>query len=317
LKAAGGSRIIRPAANVSGRRRPELRDVEAALHPFLRSAIWVPVPIGRRRRAAGATLKERAMQVPVNRFKQAIRSGNVQIGFWCSLASNVSAEILAGSGFDWLLLDTEHAPNELPMVYSQLQAVMETDTHPIVRPPWNDMVVIKRLLDAGVQTLLIPTVQTEAEARDAVAATRYPPNGVRGFAATSRASRFGRIENYYGMCEEQICVLVQVETSLGLQNLEAIAAVEGVDGVFIGPGDLSASLGYLGNLGHPDFQRIVEDAMRRIRATGKAPGILTGDEAFARRCLSLGCLFAAVGSDSGVLARVSEQLARRFKEGPA
>jgi 4-hydroxy-2-oxoheptanedioate aldolase len=253
------------------------------------------------------------MQMPVNRFKRAIASGQAQIGFWCSLASNVSIEILAGSGFDWLLIDTEHSPNELPMVYSQLQAVMENDTHPIVRPAWNDMVIIKRLLDAGVQTLLIPTIQTEAEARQAVAFTRYPPKGVRGFAGTSRSSRFGRIKDYHTKCEDEICVLLQVETALGMENLEAIASVEGVDGIFIGPGDLSASLGYLGNQDNAEFQRIVEDAMRRIRATGKAPGVLTSDQAFARRCLELGCLFAAVGTDSGVLARTSEQLARGFK----
>ena len=249
----------------------------------------------------------------MNHFKRAIKAGHSQIGLWCSLASNVSVEMLAGSGFNWLLLDTEHSPNELPMVYSQLQAVMESTTHPIVRVPWNDMVVIKRYLDAGVQTLLIPTVQTEQEAHRAVAHTRYPPRGVRGFASTSRSSRFGRIRDYHTRCEEELCVLVQIETRLGLDNLEAIARTEGVDGVFIGPGDLSAGIGYLGNQGHPEVKHVIEDAMRRIRACGNAPGILTGDEAFARRCIELGCLFTAVGSDSGILARGSEQLAQKFK----
>ena len=158
---------------------------------------------------------------------------------------------MAGSGFDWLLLDTEHSPNELPMVYSQLQAVMENRVQPIVRPPWNDQVMIKRFLDAGVQTLLIPMIQTAAEAEQAVASTRYPPRGVRGFASASRSSRFGRVKDYHTRCEEEICVLVQIETKLGLDNLEAIAGVEGVDGVFIGPGDLSAGLGYLGDQGNP------------------------------------------------------------------
>ena len=253
------------------------------------------------------------MDLPVNLFKRAIKSGRSQIGFWCSLASNVAVEILAGSGFDWLLIDTEHSPNELPMVYGQLQAVMETRAHPIVRVPWNDMVVIKRYLDAGVQTLLIPTVQTPDEARRAVAFARYPPRGVRGFASAARSSRFGRIRDYHTRCEQELCVLVQVETRQGLENLEAIAQVEGVDGVFIGPGDLSAGLGYLGNQGHPEVKRIIEDAIGRIRAKGAAPGILTGDEAFARRCLELGCLFTAVGSDIGVLARGSEQLAQKFQ----
>jgi 4-hydroxy-2-oxoheptanedioate aldolase len=250
--------------------------------------------------------------VPVNRFKRAIRSGKPQIGIWNSLASNVSVEILAGAGFDWLLLDTEHSPNEIPQVYSQLQACMENTVQPIVRPPWNDMVVIKRLLDAGVQTVLVPMVQSADEARDAVAFTRYPPKGVRGFASASRSSRFGRIKDYHTRCEAEICVLVQIETRAGLDNLEAIAAVEGVDGIFIGPGDLSANLGYLGNQGDPKFRPVVEDALKRVRAAGIAPGILTPDLAFAEHCLDIGALFVAVGSDSGILARTSEQLAERF-----
>ena len=253
------------------------------------------------------------MDVPANHFKRAIKAGRSQIGLWCSLASNISVEIVAGSGFDWLLLDTEHSPNELNMVYGQLQAVMENKVQPIVRPPWNDQVMIKRFLDAGVQTLLVPMVQTVEEAEQAVASTRYPPRGVRGFASASRSSRFGRVKDYHTRCEEEICVLVQIETKQGLDNLEAIARVEGVDGVFIGPGDLSAGLGYLGDQGNPAFRPVLEDAMRRIKATGKAPGILTGDEALARRCIELGCLFTAVGADSGILARGSEQLAAKFR----
>jgi 4-hydroxy-2-oxoheptanedioate aldolase len=254
------------------------------------------------------------LDLPINHFKRAIKSGQLQIGLWCSLASHISAEILSGSGFDWLLLDTEHSPNELPMVYGQLQAVAAGGrAHPIVRIPWNDMVVIKRYLDAGVQTLLIPTVQTEDEAKQAVAATRYPPRGVRGFASASRSSRFGRIKDYHTRAEDEICVLLQIETRQGLENLEAIARVEGVDGVFIGPGDLSAGLGYVGNQGHPEVQRVIEDAIGRIKACGNIPGILTGDETFARRSIELGCLFTAVGSDTGLLARGSEQLAARFK----
>lgn len=253
------------------------------------------------------------MDVPANRFKRAIAAGERQIGFWCSLASNVSVEILAGSGFDWLLLDTEHSPNELPQVYSQLQAMMENDTHPVVRPPWNDMVMIKRFLDAGVQTLLIPTVQTKEEAEQAVAYTRYPPNGVRGYASASRSSRFGRVTDYHTKCEAEICVLVQIETKKGLDNLDAITGVEGVDGVFIGPGDLSAGLGYLGQTGHPEVRRIIEDAVRSIRKAGKAPGVLTAIEEEARAYMEAGCLFTAVGSDSGLLARGSEKIARAFK----
>lgn len=253
------------------------------------------------------------VDLPVNAFKRAIKAGQLQIGLWSSLSNNMSVEVLAGAGFDWLLLDTEHAPNELPMVLSQLQAAAGGTAHPIVRPPWNDPVRIKGFLDAGVQTFLVPYVQTESEARQAVAATRYPPRGVRGFAGATRASRFGRVKDYHTRCEEEICVLVQVETRIALRNLEAIAMVEGVDGVFIGPGDLSADLGYLGNLGHPDVQAIIEDAIGRIKAAGNIPGILIGDEALAHRYIDLGCLFTAVGADISILARGAEQLARRFK----
>ena len=248
-----------------------------------------------------------------NPFKRAILAGKPQVGLWSSLSSHVTVEILAGAGFDWLLIDQEHSPNELPMVHSQLQATVGGTAHPVVRPPWNDTVMIKRLLDTGVQSFLIPYVQDEAEARAAVAATRYPPKGVRGFASASRASRFGRVKDYYARYEEEICVLVQVETRHALGNLEAIAGVEGVDGVFIGPGDLSADMGHLGNPGHPEVQAAIEDAIGRIKACGKAPGILTGDEKFARRYVELGCLFTAVGADVAILARGSEQLAARFK----
>src|SRR5688500_1234560 len=201
------------------------------------------------------------MDMPLNPFKRALKAGQLQIGLWSSLSSHVSVEVIAGAGFDWLLLDTEHSPNELPMVHSQLQAAVGGTAHPVVRPPWNDTVMIKRLLDVGVQSFLIPYVQDEAEARAAVAATRYPPEGVRGFASASRSSRFGRVKDYHARAAEEICVLVQVESREALGNLEAIARVEGVDGVFIGPGDLSAGLGHLGNPGHPEVQAAIEDAI--------------------------------------------------------
>ena len=253
------------------------------------------------------------MDLPANAFKRAIKAGRQQIGLWSSLSSHLSVEVLAGSGFDWLLLDTEHAPNDLPMVLSQLQATSEGTAHPIVRPPWNDAVVIKRYLDAGVQSFLIPYVQNEEEARRAVAATRYPPRGMRGFASASRASRYGRVKDYYARCEEEICVLVQAETRQALGHLEAIAGVDGVDGVFVGPGDLSADMGYLGQPGHPDVVAVIDDAIARIKARGKAPGILTGDEKLARHFIEQGCLFTAVGSDVGLLTQSSERLAKTFK----
>jgi 4-hydroxy-2-oxoheptanedioate aldolase len=183
----------------------------------------------------------------------------------------------------------------------------------VVRPPWNDAVRIKGFLDAGVQSFLIPYVQNEEEARRAVAATRYPPRGVRGFAGTTRASRYGRVADYHARAEEEICVLVQVETRVALSHLEAIARVEGVDGVFIGPGDLSADMGHLAELGHPEVVATIEATIDRIRAAGNIAGILMGDEALARRYIERGCLFTAVGGDVALLVKAVDQLARRFK----
>ena len=252
-------------------------------------------------------------QLPPNPFKQAIREGRARIGLWASLCSNIAAEVTAGAGFDWILIDTEHAPNELPMVLSQLQALVAGTAAPVVRPAWNDLVLIKRLLDAGVQNLLVPYVQTPEEARAAVAAIRYPPQGIRGVAVSHRANRYGRVKDYLTRANEEICLLVQIETGLALQNLEAIAAVEGVDGLFIGPSDLAASLGHLGDNAHPKVRAAIEDAFKRIRQAGKAPGILATDEAEARHWLAAGCVVLAVGSDVGLLARSSEALAAKFK----
>ena len=252
--------------------------------------------------------------IPVNRFKHALASGKVQIGLWNSLASAVAVEVIAGSGFDWVLIDMEHSPNDPPLLHSQLQAMMgQPNTTPVVRPPWNDMVMMKRLLDLGVQTFLIPCVQNAQEAAAAVSYTRYPPHGVRGFASASRATSFGRIASYWQRAHEEICVLVQVETVAALDEIEAIAAVPGVDGIFIGPGDLSASMGHLGQPSHPDVITAIDDAMRRIHASGKPSGFLTGDETLARHYLDLGSGFVAVGADLGLLARAADALSARFK----
>ena len=253
------------------------------------------------------------MELPVNHFKRAILAGQQQIGLWSHLCSPISTEILAGCGFDWLLLDMEHSPNEVPEILAQLQAMKGGTATAIVRPPWNDMVTFKRLLDIGVQTLLVPYVQTAEEARNAVAFTRYPPHGVRGYAGAPRASGYGRIKDYGKRFGEEMCVLVQVETVQGLQNLEAIASVEGIDGVFIGPGDLSAALGHLGNPKHPEVLAAIDDAIVRIRACGKAAGILTGDETLARHYLSAGCLFVAVGADQNLLRDSAQALVGRIK----
>jgi 4-hydroxy-2-oxoheptanedioate aldolase len=253
------------------------------------------------------------MDLPVNRFKHALAAGTPQVGLWLSLSDHYSAEVCAGSGFDWLLIDTEHSPNELHMVLAQLQAIAPYPTTAVVRVPWNDMVIIKRMLDAGAQTLLVPYVNTAEEAASAVASTRYPPEGVRGVAGTTRATRFGRVKDYARRASGELCLLLQVETQQALDNLEAIARTDGVDGVFIGPADLHASLGYPGETANPAVLPKIEDAIRRIRACGKAPGILTADEKLARRYLELGALFVAVGADVGLLARESEKLAAKFK----
>lgn len=252
------------------------------------------------------------MDLPINQFKRAIKAGQQQIGFWTALASPVAAEVVAGSGFDWIVIDAEHGPNDVPIVLSQMQAAATGTAHVIVRPAWNDGVLFKRYLDIGVQTLLVPYIQDAAEAAQAVAATRYPPRGSRGFAAATRASRFGRIPDYHSRFEQELCVLVQVETRAALANIEAIAAVAGVDGIFIGPGDLAADLGHVGQPGHADVIAAMEDGVHRIRAAGSIAGILMPDEHLARRFLELGCLFTAVGSDVGLLARGTEQLAARF-----
>jgi 4-hydroxy-2-oxoheptanedioate aldolase len=252
------------------------------------------------------------MDLPRNVFKHAIAAGQLQIGLWCSLCSNVAAEVVAHSGYDWLLLDTEHSPNELPDILSHLQAVQAGSASAIVRPAWNDMVLIKRYLDIGAQTLLIPFVQNAEEARSAVAATRYPPGGIRGITGSGRASRYGRVKDYLKNASREICLLVQVETKSALDQIEAIASVEGVDGVFIGPNDLSASFGHIGDWGHADVQAALKDAVQRLKKIGKPAGILTPNEEEAKRFIEWGYTFVAVGSDLGLLARNADALAKRF-----
>jgi len=253
------------------------------------------------------------MELPRNPFKHAIRAGNQQVGLWVSLASAYSAELVAGSGFDWLLLDGEHSPNDPPRILEQLQAVAPYPVTPIVRPAWNDKVLIKRYLDVGVQSFLVPYVSSSAEARAAVEAVRYPPRGIRGVAGTTRASRYGRIADYAKRAEDEICMLVQIETRAGLEDLDAIARTDGIDGVFIGPADLAAGLGHLGEIGHAEVQSAIKDAIGRIRACGKPAGILATDEPSARRYIEWGTTFTAVGLDAMILARETEKLAKTFK----
>src|SRR6476660_6398797 len=206
------------------------------------------------------------VEFQTNPFKRALREGQLQIGLWSSLCSNIAAEIISDSGFDWILLDTEHSPNEIPDLVTQLQAVQRGTATPIIRPAWNDAVLAKRALDIGAQSLLFPYVQNVEEARRAVASTRYPPHGIRGVSVAARASRYGRVPGYLTKANGEMCVLVQVETRSALDQLEAIAQVDGVDGVFIGPSDLSASLGHLGNPQHAESQAAMKDAVTRLKA---------------------------------------------------
>ena len=253
--------------------------------------------------------------MPQNRFKRALASGTPQIGLWMSLASPAATEVAAGAGFDWLLLDMEHSPNELPDIAHHLRAAEGGTAEPVVRVPWNEPVIVKRLLDIGARTLLFPFVQSAEEARRAVAATRYPPQGIRGFAGTTRANRYGRVADYAKRASEEVCVLVQCETRKAVADLPAIAATEGIDGIFIGPADLAADMGHLADTQHAEVQAAILDAGKRIRASGKAPGFLSVREDETRRVLEGGFLFVAVGSDVGVLARHSEALVRAFKKG--
>jgi 4-hydroxy-2-oxoheptanedioate aldolase len=254
------------------------------------------------------------MQTPQNSFKRRLLAGELQIGLWCSLGSNVAAEIIGGAGFDWIMLDTEHAPNEPPDVLAQLQALAGGTAQTVVRPAWNDAVLIKRLLDIGAQTLLVPFIQNAEEARRAVAACRYPPAGIRGVTTSGRASGYGRATSYLKEADAQVCLLAQVETLTAIDRIPEIAATDGIDGIFVGPSDLSASMGHIGNPKHVDVQRAIEKAARSIQDAGKAPGILTTVEADARKYIDLGYRFVAVGTDIGLLAKNADALAASFRQ---
>jgi len=253
------------------------------------------------------------MEIRRNRFKRALAAGERQIGLWMSLGSPTAAEVIAPSGFDWLVLDTEHAPNELPDILAQLRVLEGTHPEPVVRPAWNDMVIIKRLLDAGAQTLLVPFVQDEAEAAAAVRNMRYPPKGVRGVATAPRANRYGRVPGYVDKVEDELCLLVQVETGAAAARIAQIAAVDGVDGIFIGPSDLAADLGHLGDPQHPDVQAAIKAAAEACAAAGKPAGILTPVPEEADRYIGWGYQFVATGSDLGLVKAGADALARRFK----
>ncbi|CAH2601357.1 alpha-dehydro-beta-deoxy-D-glucarate aldolase [Rhodovastum atsumiense] len=252
--------------------------------------------------------------IPPNALKAALRENRRQIGLWSSLCSNVVAEVLAYAGYDWIVVDTEHAPSDTVDVLSQLQGLATGSAEPVVRVAWNDAVLMKRLLDIGARSLLVPFVQSAEEAKAAVAATRYPPHGIRGVSVSHRANRFGRVPNYLHTAQEQICVLVQMETRTALAALEDIAAVDGIDGVFIGPSDLAADFGHLGNAAHPEVQAAIADACARAKAVGKPIGILAPVEADARRYFEMGFTYVAIGSDVGILSAGSTNLVARMRE---
>jgi len=253
------------------------------------------------------------MDLPVNTFKQQITHNKLQIGLWLGWGSALSAEALAGCGFDWLLLDGEHAPNSLASTLAQLQAMAPYPVQPVVRLVEGDAALIKQYLDIGVQTFLIPMVESAAQAKHLVAAMRYPPDGFRGVAGGTRATRWNQVENYVLRANAEVCLLVQVETAAGLSQLAEIAAVEGVDGVFFGPSDLSASMGYPGQLEHPEVRKAIFDGIKTVLKANKAPGVLSAKPAIAREYRDAGCLFVAVGNDTMLLVNAARELAKSFK----
>jgi len=253
------------------------------------------------------------MPAPHNAFKAALRAGRPQIGLWLGFAEPYLADLSARTGFDWLLIDGEHAPNDLRSMLAQLQAIEPSPSQAVVRLPHGDAALIKQALDIGAQTLLIPMVETREQAEALVRAVHYPPRGMRGVgAALARASAFGTIKGYLTTAGDEICLLVQIETLKGLAALDEITSVDGVTGVFIGPADLAADMGHLGNPGAPEVQKAVTDALSRIRALGKASGVLTSDNDFARKCLDAGGTFVAIGSDVGLFVSALTAAAARF-----
>ncbi|XBS70597.1 2-dehydro-3-deoxyglucarate aldolase [Acerihabitans sp. KWT182] len=249
-----------------------------------------------------------------NRFRQSLLQGETQIGCWCALANPITTEVLGLAGFDWLVLDGEHAPNDITTFIPQLMALKGSHSAPVVRPPTNEPVIIKRLLDIGFYNFLIPFVETEEQAVRAVSSTRYPPAGIRGVSVSHRNNNYGTVPDYFSLINDNITVLIQIESQEGVDNIDAITAVDGVDGIFVGPGDLSAALGYIGQPNHPEVQRVIRHIFDRAEALGKPSGILAPAEADARRYLEWGARFVAVGSDLGVFRGGTQALCDKFKK---
>ncbi|UWQ41087.1 HpcH/HpaI aldolase/citrate lyase family protein [Leisingera aquaemixtae] len=254
------------------------------------------------------------MPAPKNPFKQALSQGKRQIGCWMSFADGQIAEIMGTCGFDWLVIDGEHAPNDIRSIRDQLMALAASPSHPVVRVPVGETWMIKQVLDAGAQTVLVPIVESADQARELVRACHYPPKGVRGVGATAaRATLFGTVSEYIQTADQEVCLLVQVENRAGMAALDEILQVKGIDGVFIGPADLSTDMGHQGNSAHPEVRDVIADAIARIKAAGIAPGILgTTDEA-TQAYADMGAQFLAVGIDVMVLARNARDLAAKWK----
>lgn len=254
------------------------------------------------------------MPAPVNPFKRALAAGQIQFGCWLGLADSFSAEMMAQAGFDWLVIDGEHAPNDLRSTLAQLQVIAATDAHAVVRVPVGETYLLKQMLDAGAQTVLVPMVESADQARQLVRDVTFPPHGDRGVGyALGRASRFSTIEDYGTTADEQICLLVQVENRRGLAALDEILTVDGLDGVFIGPADLAADMGHMGRADHPDVQAAIMDALARIKAAGKAPGILSTQNKMTNDALAAGAQFVAVGADVLLLGDAARALAQKWQ----
>lgn len=254
------------------------------------------------------------MTVPQNPFKRALAAGERQIGCWLDFADASAAEMMGSCGFDWLVIDGEHGPNDIRSIRDQLMALEASDSHPVVRVPIGETWIIKQVLDAGAQTVLVPMVETADQARELVRACQYPPFGTRGVgAAGARATRFSGIPNYIAQADQEICLLLQVENRAGIAALDDILAVEGVDGIFIGPADLSTDMGHQGNAAHPEVRATIADAFARIRAAGKAPGILGVSEEANQAYADMGAQFHAVGMDVLILVETARKLAAEWK----
>lgn len=252
-----------------------------------------------------------------NPFKEALQKGETQIGLWLSSTTPYMAEIAATSGYDWLLIDGEHAPNTVQTMYGQLQAIAPYASHPVIRPLEGSKALIKQTLDIGAQTLLIPMVDTAEQAREAVRAIHYSPDGTRGVGASvARAARWGRVPEYMKHAADHLCLLVQAESKAAIDNLDEILAVDGVDGVFIGPADLSASLGYPDNADHPAVQAVIEESMKKIRKANKAVGFLAVNLEMARKSMVWGANFVAVGVDAMLYMEALDERLKHFKTLP-